>query len=280
MRLDQEQLEDYHQNGFLVIEDYFSQAELDMLTGELPEIFKEVSDRRVLERNGSVRTVFASHKNNEVFECLSRLERLVEPARQMLESDVYIHQFKINAKAALAGEQWEWHQDFLYWHKEDHMPEPRVVTAVIFLQNVNEFNGPILILPGSHREGMINLAAEDRYVSAIGAGVEASWASTLTADLKYKVSRDTLAHLASKTGIYSVTVRAGAVMYFHGNLFHASSNNLSPWDRISVFVSYNSVENALGMNSNPRPDFIAARDFSPITPLPDDSLLQMGVCVE
>jgi ectoine hydroxylase len=61
-------------------------------------------------------------------------------------------------------------------------------------------------------------------------------------------------------------------MFFHGNLFHASTNNLSPWDRISVFVSYNSVANALRDKENPRPEFIAARDFRPVQSVGDDLL--------
>jgi ectoine hydroxylase len=277
MYLTGEQIETYDRNGYLVIEDHFSPDELELLSAELPGILAEDSDRRVLEKNGCVRTVFASHWSNEVFECFSRLERMIEPARHILDSEVYIHQFKINAKAALGGEQWEWHQDFLYWHREDWMPAPRVVTAVLFLQDVNEFNGPMMVVPGSHHDGMIDLRPEARAVAAASAGLETSWASTLTADLKYKVDRRILAELVSRRGIHAVTAPAGSVMFFHGNLFHASSNNLSPWDRISIFASYNSVENALGPNPSPRPEFIASQDSRPVNAVSDESLIELGV---
>jgi ectoine hydroxylase len=277
MYLTGQQIKSYERNGFLILERYFSPSEMEILAAELPAVFAEDSARRVLERNGSVRTVFASHWTNEVFDCFSRLERLIAPAKLIVESDVYIHQFKINAKAALGGEQWEWHQDFLYWHREDLMPAPRVVTAVLFMQDVNEFNGPMLVLPGSHHEGMIDLSAEDRHVESAAAGIETSWAATLTADLKYKIGRNTLATLVDKRGIAAVTVPAGSVMFFHGNLFHASSNNLSPWDRISIFVSYNSIENTLLPNLNPRPAFLASQDFDPVEAVPDDALTQVRV---
>ena len=277
MYLTGEQIETYDRNGFLVIEEHFSPDELEMLSTELPGIFAEDSDRRILEKNGCVRTVFASHRNNEVFECYSRLERMIEPVKQILDSEVYIHQFKINAKAALGGEQWEWHQDFLYWHHEDCMPEPRVVTAVLFLQDVNEFNGPMMVVPGSHHDGMIDLRPEARAIEAAIAGLETSWASTLTADLKYKINRSILAGLVARRGIHVITAPAGSVMFFHGNLFHASSNNLSPWDRISVFASFNSVENGLGPNPDPRPAFLACQDFRPVEAAPDDSLVELGV---
>ncbi len=280
MRLSQHQLEQYQQQGYLVIENYFSPAELELLQAELPNIFAGNSEKTIREKSGAVRSVFASHHDNELFRCYVRLARLIEPARQILDSEVYVHQFKINAKVALEGEQWEWHQDFLYWHKEDHMPEPRVLTAVLFVEEVNEFNGPMLVIPGSHLDGMVDVDVHEKYRRSTGNGnAQPSWAATLTADLKYKIDKRILLQLMDNRKIKSVTGPAGTLMFFHGNMFHASSNNLSPWDRISIFASYNSVANAPQWNANPRPLYIAERDCVPLGPLPDNALLKMGVKV-
>jgi ectoine hydroxylase len=277
MRLADAQIESYKRDGFLCVEKCFSKVEIDVLLHEIRREFTEDSQRRIKERGGAVRSVFASHMTNEVFRRLSRLSRLVEPARQLLESEIYIHQFKINAKVALEGDRWEWHQDFLYWHKEDDMPEPRVLTAVVFLQDVDDYNGPMLVIPGSHKEGMIDLPARPIY-RGNGHGPDgqdgaASWMPTLTADLKYSINRDLLTKLLSKSHIYACKGLAGLTVFFHGNLFHASANNLSATDRLSVFISYNSVENKLRDVDNPRPSFIASRDFTPLMPIPDDALL-------
>jgi ectoine hydroxylase len=276
MRLADAQIESYERDGFLCVENCFSQVEIDVLLREIQGEFAVDSQRRIKERSGAVRSVFASHMTNEVFRRLSRLSRLVEPARQLLGSEVYIHQFKINAKVALEGDRWEWHQDFTYWHKEDDMPQPRVLTAAIFLQDVDDYNGPMLVIPGSHREGMIDLQTRTTYLGK-GQGLDdhdrsASWMPTLTADLKYQINRNILAKLLSKSQIYACKGLAGLTMFFHSNLFHASANNLSASDRISIFVSYNSVENKLGDIENPRPAFIASRDFTPLIPIPDDAL--------
>jgi ectoine hydroxylase len=281
MWLTEEQLEGYDRTGFLLLEDHFSSEELDLLMSQIPGEFGERSSRRILEKNGAVRTVFASHTTNEVFDCFSRLPKLVEPAMMILGSEVYIHQFKINAKVALYGDQWEWHQDFLYWHKEDSMPAPRVLTAVLFLQEVNDYNGPILVIPGSHKEGMIETIQVEGELDHIGPWQSEferppSWRSTLTADLKYKVDKTVLARLINQRNIHAIKGSAGSVLFFHGNLFHASANNLSPWDRICVFVTYNSVENLLGYNENPRPDFIACRDFRPIDIVSETALTEMA----
>jgi len=277
MRLSQTQIESYEKDGFLLLEDCFSQAEIELLLEGVSREFEIDSPRRIMERSGAVRSVFASYIHSDLFDALSRLRRLVEPAMQLLRSEVYTHQFKINAKAALEGDQWEWHQDFLYWHKEDGMREPRVLTATIFLQDANEFNGPMLLIPGSHKLGMIDLCAQAAPAGA-GDGFHDSgrqsptWISTLTADLKYKIDKGILLRLLKNNNIYAAKGRAGFVLFFHGNLFHASTNNLSASDRVSIFVSYNSTENKLPPIASPRPTFIASRDFTPIVPVNDDTL--------
>lgn len=282
MLLNSAQLHFFRENGYLLLENYFSTLEIDILTSQLPAIFGEDSPRRILEKSGAVRTVFAPHTTNEIFLCLSRLRRLVEPAQQLLESDVYIHQFKINAKVALEGDRWEWHQDFLYWHKEDGMPTPRVVTAALFLQDVDEFNGPMLLVPGSHREGIIDTIPFDQAAAPAGAAntkttaPSASWMPTLTADLKYKIDKATLAPVMNKHGLMSVKGRGGLVVFFDGNMLHASGNNLSAHDRISVFISYNSIENTPHEVARPRPLFLASRDFSRVVAVEDTALLSMG----
>jgi ectoine hydroxylase len=281
MQLADAQIESYERDGFLCIESNFSKEEIDILLAEARQELAVDSQRRIKERRGAVRSVFGTHMTNEVFRRLSRLSRLVEPAMKILGSEVYIHQFKINVKAALEGDHWEWHQDFLYWHKEDDMPEPRVLTAAVFLQDVSDYNGPMLVIPGSHKEGMIDLQTQTD-CSGNGNGLyehgcKPSWVSTLTADLKYKINQDILTKLLSNSRIYACKGLAGLTVFFHGNLFHASASNLSASDRMSIFISYNSVENKLGDIDNPRPAFIASRDFTPHIPVPDDTLLRMEI---
>ena len=53
--------------------------------------------------NGVARTAFAAHTYNEGFKRLGAHPRLVNPVKQILEGDVYMHQFKVNAKAAFDG---------------------------------------------------------------------------------------------------------------------------------------------------------------------------------
>ena len=64
--------------------------------------------------------------------------------------------------------------------------------------------------------------------------------------------------------------KAGDCVVFHANLFHASGVNISPFDRRVAFISYNSVKNLPKPTRPPRPEFLAARNFEPLTPIPDE----------
>ena len=67
-----------------------------------------------------------------------------------------MHQFKINGKMAFDGDVWQWHQDYGTWLNDDLMPTERAMNVAIFLDDVNEFNGPLMFIPGSHKQGVVD----------------------------------------------------------------------------------------------------------------------------
>ena len=109
------------------------------------------------EKTGDVvRTNFAAHLYSYPFAKLARHPRMVEPIKQLFGEDVYMHQFKINGKQAFDGDVWQWHQDYGTWRNDDQMPEARAMNVAIFLDEVNEFNGPLMFIPGSHKQGVLD----------------------------------------------------------------------------------------------------------------------------
>jgi ectoine hydroxylase-related dioxygenase (phytanoyl-CoA dioxygenase family) len=272
MHLTEAQLRSYTDNGFLFLPECFTRAEIDTVKAELPTIFAEDSLRRVLEKESNiVRSVYGSHTTNEVAYRLAHHPRIVEPAMQILDGKTYIYQFKINAKAAFGGDVWEWHQDYIFWQNEDGMPLPRVVNAVIFLDEVHEFNGPLIFIPGSHQEGVIDVRA--RNVLPSGYQNNPAWISNLTADLKYSLDKGALATLVERYGgMVAPKGLAGSVLFFHGNVVHGSAANISPFDRNIVLVTFNSLENIPVPTKEPRPEFLVSRDFRPVEPLADTVL--------
>jgi ectoine hydroxylase len=94
-----------------------------------------------------------------------------------------------------------------------------------------------------------------------------SWLSNLTADLKFALPHDLVGQLAGRLGLASATGRAGSLLVFDANVVHASPNNVSPFSRMVALVTYNSVHNVPRPVPNPRPEFLASRDATPLTPL-------------
>ena len=106
-------MEQYQREGYLFFPALFSSIEVKALKDEVPALYAERRPENVREKGSeAVRTNFAAHTYNDAYRRLGRHPRLIEPARQILGDDVYIHQFKINGKAAFDGDVWQWHQDY------------------------------------------------------------------------------------------------------------------------------------------------------------------------
>jgi len=270
MHLTEEQLLIYKNQGFLVLPEYFSRGEIEAMKAELSSLSADNSPKKVLEKDGkTVRSLHGSHTTNDIFNCLTRHPFIVEPAMQIVGSQVYVYQFKINLKAAFSGDIWKWHQDYIYWRKEDGMPRPQVVNAMCLLDDMNEFNGPLFLIPSSHKEDMIDVTAHNYNESQ-------EWISSFSANLKYSLNQKLITDLVSKYGITFIKAAAGSLVFFDSNIVHASSNNISPFGRSTVIITYNSIENIPSPAINPRPDFLVSQDYRPVIPLASDMLSQFS----
>ena len=268
MKLTADQLARFDRDGYLFFPGHFSAEETKVLTDEVPRLYGRREVFNVREKNSdAVRTNFAAHLYSEPFAKLARHPRMVEPVQSLLGDDLYMHQFKINGKAAFTGDVWQWHQDYGTWLNDDAMPEARAMNIAIFLDDVTEFNGPLMFIPGSHRKGV----------------VDAKHDLTTTSYPLWTVDDALIAEMIEKAGgkdggIVSPHGPAGSMILFHGCLLHASGSNLSPFNRVSVYLSLNAVDNHIRRHK--RPEYIAHRDFTPIELLEDDCLLAPGVAVD
>jgi hypothetical protein len=269
MSTNSEDLNRFHQDGYMLKRSLLSMREVEILKAELSPLFNQQSQGRILEKNGMVRSIYGAHMSNSVFSRLVRHPRILQLARRILQAEVYVYQFKINAKIAMTGDVWQWHQDFIFWKKEDGLPRPDVINIAVFLDDVNEFNGPMMIIPRSHIAGMAETASQPDESDNAG---QPDWITDLTADLKYSLGLDAVRTLASKNGIVAPKGPPGSVLLFHCNVYHGSNANMSPFDRAMAIITYSSVTNIPGKIEKQRPDFLASRDHAALEPLQDDCL--------
>ena len=257
MQLSEQQLDRFETEGWLFLPEVFAPAEVGLLRAEADRVYALDREEVWRESSGVARTAFAAQNYNEAFGRLGRHPRLVEPVMQILGGPVYMHQFKVNAKAAFDGDVWQWHQDYGTWARDDLMPEPRAMNIALFLDDVTAANGPLMIIPGSHRDGVF----------------EAGHDLATTSYPLWTLDRATVTRLAEAGGIEAPTGPAGSMLMFHCNLVHASPPNISPFGRVIVYLSLCHVDNHIRRFK--RPEWIAHRDFAPIECLPDDCLLDL-----
>jgi ectoine hydroxylase len=258
------QIREYREDGFVVVPDVVAPSDLDRIRIEVDRLYGQDHPGRVLEKDGrTIRGVHGCHQTSELFSRLVRLPELLEAASQLLASKVYVHQSKVNAKRALAGDVWPWHQDYIFWEREDGMPEPRVTNVALFLDDATPYNGPMLFVPGSHRFGTV--PAQRRGTGGDGE----SWRSSLAADLDYALTTEQLGSLVTRLGMRAATGTAGSLLLFDPRLVHASGTNMSPFDRQLVIVTYNSVDNVPQDVPRRRPEFLSSSDTTPLAPVID-----------
>ncbi len=259
MKLTDEEIARFNDQGYLFWPSCFSTDEVAVLRQAADEVY--AMDRKEVwrESSGVARTAFAAHTYHEAFRRLGRHPRLIEPVMQLVDGPVYMHQYKVNAKAAFDGEVWQWHQDFGTWHRDDEMPEPRAMNIAVFLDEVSGANGPLLFLPRSHKLGVFDA----------GHDLETTSYPLWTLD------RATVTRLAEQGGCVAPTGPAGSMIGFASTLVHASPPNISPLNRTIVYLSLCHVDNHIRRFK--RPEWVAHRDFRPIEPLADDCLSELAM---
>ena len=257
MHLTDDELKRFDEEGYLFFPGRFTPEEAALLKHEAETVYAMDREEVWRESSGVARTAFAAHRYNEAFRRLGAHPRLIEPVEQVLGGKLYMHQYKVNAKAAFDGEVWQWHQDYGTWKRDDEMPEPKAMNIAVFLDDVTAANGPLLFIPGSHKQGV----------------VQAGHDLETTSYPLWTLDRETVRDLAERGGCVAPTGPAGSLLMFSSLLVHASPPNISPFGRIIVYLSLCHVDNHIRAFN--RPEWIAHRDFTPIEALDDDCLEEL-----
>ncbi|MBL1069164.1 ectoine hydroxylase [Streptomyces sp. 7-21] len=260
--LSADELADFDRDGFLAMEQLISPEEVSVYRAELDRLISDpqvrADERSIVEpKSQEIRSVFEVHKISEVFAGLVRDPRVADRARQILGSDVYVHQSRINVKPGFGASGFYWHSDFETWHAEDGLPRMRTVSVSIALTENYDTNGGLMIMPGSHKT----------FLGCAGETPKDNYKKSLQMQDAGTPSDRALTDMASEYGIRLFTGKPGSATWFDCNCMHGSGDNITPYPRSNVFIVFNSVENtAVEPFAAPvrRPEFIGARDFTPV----------------
>ena len=92
---------------------------------------------------------------------------MVEAVADLIGPNVKLHHTKVNSKLPRTPTKVEWHQDFPFTpHSNDDL-----VTALLMVDEVTEENGPLEVLPGSHKGPIETLWHDGRFTGAVDPAV-------------------------------------------------------------------------------------------------------------
>ena len=242
--LNKEQSQFFWEQGYLLIENAVTPELLKELQHEFAQ-WVEDSKRFTVPFgetiNGGARfDLEASHKEDqpalrrvnapiEISEFYHRAmvnSRMTDCVSELIGPNVKFHHSKINSKLPGSRTEVKWHQDFLFTpHSNDD-----VITALLMLDDVTQENGPLEVVPGTHRGKLYELWHGGVFTGTVEDEVEAEFKSN--------------ANICCGS--------AGSVCLMHTRLLHGSGANHSESPR-TLFICVYSAEDAIPCSPNPMP---------------------------
>mgnify|MGYP000662194585 CR=1 FL=1 len=108
-----------------------------------------------------------------------------------------MHQSRLNLKPGFKGKEFYWHSDFETRHVEDGLPRMRTVSCSVLLTDNHSYNGPLMLIPGSHR----------KFISCVGRTPDNHYQKSLRKQ-EFGVPDDrSLAELYQKNGVDLATAQ-------------------------------------------------------------------------
>jgi ectoine hydroxylase-related dioxygenase (phytanoyl-CoA dioxygenase family) len=223
----------YRENGYLVLENALSPAEIDALRRETSRLCRNddgavakvtpagpgMSDDDAMKR---ILCIHFPHKISKVFYSALCQPGIVDVLTRVVSPNVKAMQSMLFMKAAGKPGQ-AWHQD------EDYIPtrDRSLIGAWIALDDATVENGCLWVLPGSQKRGVL-------------------WPQKFHFDSRFDCSRESFNFPGSDGDGVPVEVKAGAVVFFNGYLLHRSlPNRAKTGFRRSLVNHYMSAESLL-----------------------------------
>lgn len=249
-KLSPQQINAYQQDGYIIIKKFCSKEETDHLYEVALQ--DDAMRKNALDLNDQTgkktKLSLWFTPGNDVFGYLTRSEKMIHSAAQLLDSDAPVCHFhsKLMQKEPRVGGAWEWHQDYGYWYKNQFMFPDQLISVMIALTAANKENGCLQIIKGSHKIGRVNhgFAGEQ-----VGADMVMVNNALKTMELQY------------------CELDAGDALFFHPNLLHRSEANLSAYPRWSIISCFCSQSN-LAYNET------SSSWKTPVAIVPDEAILQ------
>lgn len=243
--LTKEQVDQFNRDGVLVIEDAVTQEQLAALRKDFDAWVDEsrahsegygeyINDRPRFDvaddhstETPLLRRVNAPSEASKAYEAVMRSSRMVDAVADLIGPNVKFHHDKINSKLPGAKTEVKFHQDFPFTpHSNDD-----IITALLMVDEVTQENGPLEVVPGSHKGPLHKIWHDGVFTGAVADNV----------------------HEAAKSNIVSCAGPAGSVCLMHTRLLHGSAPNQSDHPR-TLYICVYSADDTIPLTPSPVPN--------------------------
>jgi hypothetical protein len=250
MILSDAQVRQHHDDGYVLVKNFFDHEEIDLLSRAAKE--DNELDKRSFGRadgeGGVVRLSLWNHPGDSIYGMFARCERIVRSCEKLLGGEVYHYHSKMILKDARVGGAWTWHQDYGYWYQNGVL-QPLLTSVFIAVDPCTRENGCLQVIRGSHHCGRVN--------------------HVLTGD-QAGADRERVDEILKRMELVYVEMDPGDALFFHCNLLHRSDQNQSPYPRWSMICCYNAARNDPYKESHhPR--------YTPLRVVPDSAIKEVGI---
>jgi phytanoyl-CoA hydroxylase len=241
----QQLVERFQEDGFVVLENALTDSQLSSLNSELSMWVEEsrgnekpygkIMDGRPrfdLEvdthssESPALRRITSPAEISQVCLDVVKDNKALDLVSEIFSPNIKHWTNKINLKLPGSGTEVKFHQDFPY---EPHSNED-IMTVLFFLDDVTLENGPLEVVPGTHKGPLHSLWHDGIFTGAVSAEIE----------------------VECKTKAISCVGKAGTACLMHSKLLHGSKPNNSKSSRNLFIVSY-TAEDAVKLTENPLP---------------------------
>jgi ectoine hydroxylase-related dioxygenase (phytanoyl-CoA dioxygenase family) len=221
----------YGENGYLVVPGVLPPAEVTELRAALEEVLGEAkglqasNDKFALSAPEAgtgrryVKRVFNPIARHDAFKKLVSNPGILDIVEELIGPDISLQQTKLNLKPPAEDARFEWHQDYPFFPHTNF----DLVAVMVFLDDADETNGCLRVIPGSHKLGPLE---HDFSADGQAFGTEVKDKSVF----------------ADESGWVSLVVPAGSVALHHCCTLHSSGANHSDRPRSSLIFEYRATD--------------------------------------
>jgi phytanoyl-CoA hydroxylase len=224
MMLSQQYVDDYRNKGFTCVQECISPTSLSALRDEVDAITGRSSvashdaERVEMEpgqtpEGNKIRRIYEPCEYYACFRDFAESTEILDAVEQLVGADILLHYSKLNMKPAELGSVVEWHQDLSFYP----LTNPDSLAVLIYLDDADEQNGCLKVLPGRHREPLMDHTAGGVFQGCIEGEV-------------------------NEAGVENMVGKAGTVTFMNGMTPHASAQNLGSKPRRTLIVSYRAAD--------------------------------------